>query len=273
MCRFLAWIGAPRFLDDFVLKADQSLVTQSRSALVGKTSLNADGFGLAWYADQETPCVYKDVHPAWSDENLKQIASHTKARLFLAHVRASTSTATSRNNCHPFSRGRWSFMHNGQVGGHLKLRQKLDGMIPLDCYDQRYGATDSEAIFLIAAGLGLDQAPTSAMERAVGQVEMLSRERDYTPYMRFAACWSDGEKLYAARYASDRFVPSLFYQVHQDGIVLGSEPLDDDVRGWIEVSPGTAIATDGRTLHQTDFRPCHQERASAMAASEFSAGG
>lgn len=108
MCRFLAWIGEPRFLDDFVLNADQSLVTQSRSALIGKTSLNADGFGLAWYGDREQPCVYKDVHPAWSDENLKQIASHTKARLFLAHIRASTSTAVSRNNCHPFSKGRWA---------------------------------------------------------------------------------------------------------------------------------------------------------------------
>ncbi|MBY3075501.1 class II glutamine amidotransferase [Rhizobium laguerreae] len=165
MCRFLAWIGAPRFLDDFVVKADQSLVTLSRSALVGKTSLNADGFGLAWYSERDTPCIYKDVYPAWPDANLMQIASHTKARVFLAHVRASTSTATSRNNCHPFSRGRWSFMHNGQLGGHLKLRQKLDGMIPLECYDQRYGATDSEAIFLVAAGLGLDQAPIVAMER------------------------------------------------------------------------------------------------------------
>lgn len=255
MCRFLAWIGAPRFLDDFVLKADQSLVTQSRSALVGKTSLNADGFGLAWYSEQSTPCIYKDVHPAWSDENLKQIASHTRARLFLAHVRASTSTATSRNNCHPFSRGRWSFMHNGQLGGHLKLRQKLDGMIPLECYDQRYGATDSEAIFLIAAGSGLDHAPVAAMEQAVGRVEMLARDAEQKPHMRFAACWSDGEKVYAARYASDRFAPSLFYQVQQDGIVISSEPLDDNRADWIEVLPGTAIVTDGQGIDLVEFSP------------------
>ncbi|UFW66967.1 MULTISPECIES: class II glutamine amidotransferase [Rhizobium] len=255
MCRFLSWIGAPRFLDDFVLKADQSLVTLSRSALVGKTSLNADGFGLAWYSERETPCIYKDVYPAWSDANLMQIASHTKARVFLAHVRASTSTATSRNNCHPFSRGRWSFMHNGQLGGHLKLRQKLDGMIPLECYDQRYGATDSEAIFLVAAGLGLDQAPIVAMEQAVGRVQALAQEANHTPHMRFAACWSDGLKVYAARYASDRFAPSLFYQIRDDGIVISSEPLDENVEGWIEVSPNTAIATDGRTLEQRDFRP------------------
>lgn len=145
-------------------------------------------------------------------------------------------------------------MHNGQLGGHLQLRQKLDGMIPPECYAQRYGATDSEAIFLVAAGLGLDQAPIAAMEQAVGQVQTLAREAEYTPQMRFAACWSDGKKVYAARYASDRFVPSLFYQVKDDGVVIGSEPLDDSA-GWIEVSPGTAIATDGQALQKVEFRP------------------
>lgn len=260
MCRFLAWIGAPRFLDELVFNANQSLVTQSRSALVGKTSLNADGFGLAWYAERATPCLYKDVSPAWSDANLSQIASQIKARLFLAHVRSSTSTATSRNNCHPFSKGHWSFMHNGQLGGHLKLRQKLDGMIPVDCYDQRFGATDSEAIFLVAAGLGLDRAPIASMEKAVGQIELLAREEKYTPHMRFAACWSDGAKIYAARYSSDRFVPSLFYKIQHDGVVISSEPLDGNQSGWKEVAPGTAIETDGQVLDQLGFNPRrHQE--------------
>lgn len=255
MCRFLAWIGAPRFLYDFVLEPDQSLVTQSRSALIGKTSLNADGFGLAWYGEREMPCVYRDVHPAWSDENLRQLAYHTKARLFLAHVRASTSTATSRNNCHPFSRGRWSFMHNGQLGGHLKLRQRLDALIPTGCYDQRYGATDSEAIFLIAAGSGLDDDPVQAMAQAVKQAEMLSRDAGSTPHMRFSACWSNGKNVYAARYATDQFVPSLFYRIHDDGILICSEPLEEDLGEWIEVPPGTAIITDGQRIENQEFRP------------------
>ncbi|WP_249219039.1 class II glutamine amidotransferase [Loktanella sp. SALINAS62] len=208
MCRFLAWTGAPRYLDAFVLNGDRSLIVQSRGALIGKTPLNADGFGLAWYGERETPCIYKDVNPAWSDANLEQISRHTRSGHFLAHVRASTSMATSRNNCHPFSLGRWSFMHNGQVGGHLRLRQDLDGMIPADCYAHRFGATDSEAIFLIAAGYGLDRDPIGAMMQAVGDVESLSRAKGDTPHMRFAACWSDGRTLYAARYASDRFPPA-----------------------------------------------------------------
>lgn len=255
MCRFLAWCGAPRYLDGFVLNGDHSLVAQSRGALISKTPLNADGFGLAWYGLRETPCIYKDVNPAWSDANLHQIARHTQSRLFMAHVRASTSTATSRNNCHPFSLGRWSFMHNGQIGGHLKLRQGLEGMIPSACYDHRFGATDSEAIFLIAAGRGLDQAPIAAMAQAVHEVEALSRAKGALPYVRFAACWSDGRTLYAARYASDRFAPSLFYQVRDDGIVISSEPLDQDSGSWIEIDAGTAIEVNETTLTTRDFLP------------------
>jgi predicted glutamine amidotransferase len=255
MCRFLAWIGTPRYLDDFVLNSDRSLVVQSRSALIGKTPLNADGFGLAWYGERDTPCIYKDLNPAWSDANLAQIARHTCSGLFLAHVRASTSMATSRNNCHPFSLGRWSFMHNGQVGGHLRLRQDLDGMIPADCYAHRYGATDSEAIFLIAVGHGLDRDPIGAMAQAVSEVEALSRAKGDTPHMRFAACWSDGRTLYAARYASDNFAPSLFYQAREDGLVLSSEPLDEGTTAWMKIDAGTAIEVNGASEKRRRFDP------------------
>ena len=86
-------------------------------------------------------------------------------------------------------------MHNGQAGGHEKFRQALDGLIPADLYEFRYGATESEAIFLIAMGLGLPQNPISAMARAVQIVQKLAEEKGARPYMRFAACWSDGERL------------------------------------------------------------------------------
>ncbi len=207
MCRFLAWVGEKRYLDELVLEQEQSLVIQSRNALIGKTPINADGFGLAWYSDRERPCFYKDTHPAWSDANLKQLAHHTRSRLFLAHVRASTGTATSRNNCHPFGVDKWSFMHNGQAGGHEMIRQKLDAMIPAHLYGNRLGATESEAIFLIAHGNGLDSDPIGAMARAVSQVETLARDRGSLPFLRFAACWSDGRRVFAARYASDRHPP------------------------------------------------------------------
>lgn len=255
MCRFLAWVGAERYLDDLVMNQEQSLVEQSRNALIGKTPINADGFGIAWYSGRPEPCFYKDTNPAWSDANLKQVTHHTKSGLFFAHVRASTGTATSRNNCHPFGVGRWSYMHNGQAGGHDEIRQELDGMIPPHLYTHRLGATESEAMFLIAHGEGLEDEPIAAMARAVGRVEALSRRRGSTPFMRFAACWSDGTRLFAARYASDRFAPSLFYRQCDNGIIVSSEPLDTDAGEWTEIAAGTAIETDGRTIREHAFTP------------------
>ncbi len=255
MCRFLAWVGEQRYLDELVLEQEQSLVMQSRNALIGKTPVNADGFGLAWYSERATPCFYKDTHPAWSDANLKQLTHHTRSRLFLAHVRASTGTATSRNNCHPFGVGKWSFMHNGQAGGHDLIRQELDAMIPARLYGQRFGATESEAIFLIAHGEGLDTDPIGAMARSVARVEDVSRRRRVLPYLRFAACWSDGKRLFAARYASDRYAPSLHYRTCKDGIIISSEPLDGDSNGWSEIQPNMAIETEGAEIRAHAFNP------------------
>lgn len=250
MCRFLAWTGAPRFLDELVLDQKQSLVAQSRNALMSKTAINADGFGLAWYSEHPQPCLYKDTHPAWSDPNLKQLAHHTKSGLFMAHVRASTGMATARNNCHPFAVDHWSFMHNGQAGGHENFRQALDALIPADLYKWRFGATDSEAIFLIALGLGLRDDPVGAMARAVGAVRDLARIHGAEPYMRFAACWSDGTRLFAARMASDNFAPSLYHCTCKAGHIVSSEPLDDHTANWIEIPAGTAIdITNGIVTH------------------------
>ncbi len=265
MCRFLAWVGDKRYLGDLVMNQEQSLVEQSRNAMIGKTPINADGFGLAWYSERAHPCFYKDTHPAWSDANLRQLAHHTRSGLFLAHVRASTGTATSRNNCHPFGFGPWSFMHNGQAGGHEQIRQELDGMIPAHLYEHRLGATESEAIFLIAHGEGLDADPIGAMQRAVAHVEDLSRRRGSLPYMRFAACWSDGERLFAARYASDQFAPSLHYQPCADGVIVASEPLDGECGNWEEIPPSTAIETQGDRILEHRFVPSAAQEAAKVA--------
>lgn len=259
MCRFVGWIGRERYLEDLVFVPEHSLVVQSRSALICKTPVNADGFGLTWYLNREEPCMYKDTHPAWSDPNLKQISHQTKASLFLAHVRASTGMATSRNNCHPFASERWSFMHNGQVGGHSKIRKALDSLIPEKLYHDRYGATESEAIFLIARGIGLSEQPISAMARAVGIVEDLAQNKGDTPHMRFSACWSDGKKIYAARYASDKFPPSLSYCETEDGVIVVSEPLSGDSDDWIQVGSGEAITVTADGVQHSEFLPtaCH----------------
>ncbi|MCV0427369.1 MAG: class II glutamine amidotransferase [Roseibium sp.] len=253
MCRWAAWSGAPKYLEDVICDPEHSLIDQSRNALSCKTAVNADGFGVAWYGDRETPCLYKDVRPAWSDPNLLQIAQHVRSGHFLAHVRASTGTVTTRDNCHPFTYDRWTFMHNGQVGGYDKIRRRLDNMIPDDLYRDRMGGTDSESLFLIALAYGLKQHPRAAMARAIHEAEALSKYSGTKPHMRFASAWSDGKTLYAARYASDKFPPSLYYREFEDGVMVVSEPLDEARNCWVEVSSGEMIEVRDGKVKQMAF--------------------
>ena len=67
MCRFLAHQGEPILLETLVTAPCHSLIHQSLHAAEGKTETNGDGFGLGWYGERDTPGLYRDVRPAWSD--------------------------------------------------------------------------------------------------------------------------------------------------------------------------------------------------------------
>ncbi len=201
--------------------------------------------------------------PAWSDPNLASLVGHVRSPLFLAHVRASTGTATSRNNCHPFAVGRWSFMHNGQFGGYDAFRRDADLLIPDAFYPHRKGATDSEALFLIALGEGLDDDPQAAMERAVAHLTDLSLRRGAAPHVRATCAFSDGQRLYAIRHASDDHAPSLFHRwsARRGGRAVVSEPLETDEDDWQEVPQGSFCIFDGADVTIRPFNPVAQVRA------------
>jgi len=255
MCRWAAYIGEPIFLDEVVTRPGQSLITQSMKASEAKTETNGDGFGLAWYGDRETPGLYHDVLPAWADDNLLSLAHQVQSRLFLAHVRAATGTATSRMNCHPFVVGKWSFMHNGQAGGYAGFRRKVDMSIDETCYNHRHGTTDSEAIFLMAMGAGLTEDPKSALEVATGRMEALSRASGQTPHMRMTVAISDGGNLYCARYASDKHAPTLYHRSMDGGRVVVSEPLDKSTGDWEAIPAGSFAVVNAGGVELSDFRP------------------
>ena len=257
MCRWAAYTGQPIFMSDLVSGPKHSLIEQSRAATECKTTTNADGFGLAWYGERPEPGLYRDVFPAWSDPNLKSLAEQVRSGMFLAHVRASTGTATSRNNCHPFVCGRWTFMHNGQIGGFEGFRKAADMMIPDTLYPSRKGATDSEALFLVTLGQGIERDVQAALEASVAQFESLSRQHGHTPHMRLTAALADGETLYAIRYASDAFAPSLYYRWSESraGWAVVSEPLQDDEADWIAVPAGSFCKFQGRDVEIRPFAP------------------
>ena len=241
MCRFLAYRGEPVFLADHVCAPAHSLVHQSLHATEAKTETNGDGFGIGWYGEPEEPGLYREIRPAWSDENLKSLCAHMRSHLFFAHVRASTGTASTRANCHPFAHGRHLFMHNGQVGGYGRIRRRIDGLIPDTLYDSRLGTTDSEALFLIALSLGLADEPVSAMARTLQLVHGLMGQAGIDEPLRFTAAYTDGADLFAYRWASDGRPPTLYYRESGGNLLVVSEPIDDRGRGWQEIPRGCCI--------------------------------
>ncbi|HYF08743.1 MAG TPA: class II glutamine amidotransferase, partial [Acetobacteraceae bacterium] len=175
MCRWIAYAGPPLRMDTLLFRPENSLIRQSLHATRGVTT-NGDGFGLGWYGERSFPGLYRDILPAWNDANLRSLAEQVRARLFFAHVRASTGTATSRENCHPFAFEHLLFMHNGRIGGYDRIRRRLEALVDDAFYQHRRGTTDSEVFFLLALSNGLFDEPIPALARTLGQVRRVMAE-------------------------------------------------------------------------------------------------
>src|SRR6266705_3077694 len=167
MCRWIAYRGETIPLEQYVTAPAHSLVVQSQRALESTASTNGDGFGMGWYGEHAEPGLYREVRPAWSDENLRYLCRHIRSHLYFAHVRASTGTPITRPNCHPFACGRWLFMHNGMIG---------------NC--SRIGTTDSEAVFLAILGAGGDKDPVGATARVLTTLTDMVSTNDYKEPLR-----------------------------------------------------------------------------------------
>lgn len=256
MCRWLAYLGAPVFLEDFIAKPCQSLIAQSRHCREAKSEVNADGFGVGWYGERERPGLFRDVRPAWSDENLLSIAHQIRSSLFLAHVRAATGTATIRTNCHPFTADRYLFMHNGQIGGWQRVRRALEAHIPDSYYASRHGTTDSEAIFLLLLAFGFASDAEGAFAGVIDLIEQQMAASAVNEPLRFTAAMSDGERLYAIRYASDLRPPTLYLNTRgpERGALIVSEPIDDASTGWDSIPPQSVVRIDRTGIAVSPFR-------------------
>ncbi|MDD7911878.1 MULTISPECIES: class II glutamine amidotransferase [Pseudovibrio] len=245
MCRWLAYRGESIFLDDLISRPDHSLIAQARRCTEAKVDTNGDGFGIGWYGEREVPGLYRDTQPAWGDDNLMRLVHQIRSGLFFAHVRASTGTATSRANCHPFAVGKYMFMHNGQIGGYDKVRRRVENLINDHYYQFRQGTTDSEALFLAILSHGFEVDPYGAVQQVLKKVRALMTEAGVTCALRVTAAISDGERLYAIRYSSDSIVPSLYYRLCSNNLTVVSEPLDETATEWHAVPSGHFLAFGG----------------------------
>jgi glutamine amidotransferase len=259
MCRWIAYRGETTALEHYVTEPEHSLITQSIQALESTASVNGDGFGLGWYGTHPEPGLYREIRPAWSDDNLRYLCRHLHSHLFFAHVRAATGTPITRPNCHPFASGRWMFMHNGFVGGWTRLRRRVEALIPDKLYPARIGTTDSEAVFLAILGAGIED-PVEATGRTMTRITELIDAYPVPERMRFTAALTNGSDLYAFRYAVNDCANTLYYRESDQGIVIVSEPLDRDHRNWITVPENhVVVAAAGKAAYTEPFLLAHHE--------------
>jgi predicted glutamine amidotransferase len=254
VCRWLAYSGDPIPMAWLVLQPEHSLIDQSLHARLGATTTNGDGFGVGWYDGRmPDPGVYRSVHPAWNDRNLRELATHISSPLFFAHIRASTGTAVQETNAHPFRHGRWLFMHNGLVRDFSRVRRDLMLAIAPPLVGELEGSADSELLFYLALTFGLEDDPVTALERMAGYVEEVGAAHGVDHPLQMSVAATDGTRIVAARYSSEGVSRSLYFstdarvirdrypdderlqQLSDEARVVVSEPLGARADAWNEV--------------------------------------
>jgi glutamine amidotransferase len=264
VCRIAAYTGPAIPLENIVVRPQHSLLTQSQQATEAKLAVNGDGFGIAWYGAGGSPGLYRDVLPAWADDNLTNLCRMVRSHHFIAHIRASTVGETSRTNCHPFSHGRWSFCHNGQIPHFKAIRRRMSAALPDDLFDARRGTTDSEMIFLTLMSNGLDDDPVGAIRRTLDDIGPAQADGP----VKITCTFTDGEKLYAFRHASNSIAPTLYASgiLDNGGRALASEPLCGDGSKWKALPQNTLCALTADGLETTPIYPTAVETVTAQVA-------
>jgi predicted glutamine amidotransferase len=274
MCRWMAWMGQPVLIEELLFNTQHGIVDQSLHARMGAETTNGDGFGIGWYGTGEGPALYHSVAPAWGDRNLRELAAHIESPLFLAHVRAAIGSPIQGTNCHPFRRGRWLFVHNGYIAEFDLLRRDLMLAIDPAQFAEVHGSTDTEVVFHLAVTLGLESDQIGALERTVGVIEATARERGVAAPVQGTFGVSDGESLWAVRYATEGPARSLFASTDVDALkalhpdnprlqrmregdrAIVSEPFADLPGAWQEIPEATAVCVRrGGELEEHPFVP------------------
>lgn len=229
MCRHLAWLGRPRTLSALVLDPPNGLLTQSyapRRQAHGR--LNADGWGAGLYVDgRAEPARWRSWRPLWSDGSFASIAPLLSSSCVVAAVRSATpGMPVEETAAAPFTDGRWLLSHNGRVDRSL---------LPWE------PAAESVCDSALLAAHVFARGPRVA-GNSVAEVVAEVAARD--PAARLNLLLANGDRLLATTWGD-----TLSYLVDAAGVVLASEPYDDDPR-WVDVPDHhlVEVSDDGLTL-------------------------
>jgi glutamine amidotransferase len=266
---------------------------------VRNAHINADGFGIGWYSQSPltlknllTPTLFRSITPAHTNENLHCLAEHTYTTLMFAHLRAASSMNVSESNCHPFTLGKFMFMHNGAVARYLSVIRFIQPHLSNMAFQCIKGTTDSEFLF----ALFLDCLPTpydkdrekkeyslaeikQALQTtiqiilgAVDQVEKQFKQEHKCSSLNLAV--TDGKQIVCTRFRDGgEHPPSLYYtrvkslsiengdldiQVADDdcvpeSIIVASEPLSYQEEKWTLIEGNKMVSIVDNQIYMEDI--------------------
>lgn len=239
MCRVLAYLGPERPLKELLLDPAHSLEVQSYAPKeMDEALLNADGFGVAWYAEGVAePARYRTALPMWADENVRDFATQVRSGCVIAAVRSATpGIGHGLANTQPFVHGRLSFLHNGFIRGFRQGPMRaIRAMLGDEAYGAIRGTSDSEHLFAIFLDHFLEHADLEGALEATLERAKHARAGERA---LLSLVVSDGAKVCAVTQAFDGKAPTL-YRLTGDGTLFASEPIFDG--DWETLEPGKVI--------------------------------
>ncbi|WP_078311622.1 MULTISPECIES: ergothioneine biosynthesis protein EgtC [unclassified Mycobacterium] len=208
MCRHLGWLGEPRSLASLILEPPHGLLVQSYSPRRQKHGLvNADGWGAGFFADG-APHRWRGARPLWGDASFSSVAPVLRSRCVVAAVRsASAGMPIDESAAAPFTDGTWLLSHNG--------------IVDRAAVGEVFGA---ESV--------VDSAVLAARVFAAGPEnlgETVRRVGAADPGARLNILAANGNELIATTWGD-----TLSILAAADGVVVASEPYDDDP-SWVDI--------------------------------------
>jgi glutamine amidotransferase len=202
MCRHLGWLGAPVTLASLMLDPPEGLLVQSYSPRRQKHGLlNADGWG-AGFTTEAGVHRWRSDKPLWGDASFASVAPALRSSCVVAAVRSATiGMPIEPSASAPFTDGTWLLSHNGIVDR---------AVLPPARHAE--STVDSAVLAAHIFDRGLDALGDTIAE--VGAAD---------PGARLNIVAADGSQLLATTWGD-----TLSMLVRSDGVVLASEPYDDD---------------------------------------------
>lgn len=221
MCRHLGWLGEPVSVASLVLDPPDALLVQSYSPRLQKHgTMNADGWGAGFF-DAGTPRRWRSAAPLWGDASFASVAPALRSGCVVAAVRSATvGMPIEPSASAPFTDGRWLLSHNGVVDRSV---------LPLSSAAE--STVDSALLAALIFDRGLDALGDTIVE--VGAAD---------PNARLNIVAANGSRLLGTSWGD-----TLSILRRDDGVVLASEPYDDDPR-WEEVPDRHLVDVSGSSV-------------------------